>query len=116
MNIWIETTIIGIVALIGLFIASIIYCSILIFIGRKTSGALKVISAGIVYCLFAVFLVSPLIFMIQETKQYSENQEQLSTLLFQMGIFALSVAPALWYVFKFKIHELRTYGYYVKKK
>ena len=117
MSIVLKTLVTVPVVLLG----SYFYVSALIEIGRRTKGkrppAVTQIAATLVWCVYASFIVSPLFWLIfTEIEPVSDNDpvkkiEEIGPVLLS---YLVMVSPGIVYIVKFRMSELRKYGYFVE--
>jgi len=103
-----------------MFIAAYLYVSALISVGQRTTknrpSAIVSLAGTLVWLVYIPFLLAPFFWLIFTEITPVESKEILPALKMVAPIFIsylLMITPGFIYIFKFKINELRKYGYFV---
>jgi len=96
-----------------MFIAMVGYIYLLLGIAKMFRGAIKFILGMAFYLIFAVVAVSPLLYLI--SKNQLAVQESTYNLVAVLLSYCLIMAPAFYYLGKFKIKELQRAGYFLRR-
>jgi len=109
-----QILLIVVVAVPGAFLATLGYVGALLSIAKHFSGAIKMLIALPVYVLYSVVLVAPLFYMLGQFRQAI----QASNLYFVGVLLAwvVVVIPSVFYLGKYRIHELRRAGYFLPSR
>jgi len=81
--------------------------AILLYLGARLKGLIKVIAGFFIYVLFALVLFSPMFLMIENPHRNPAEGGSWGLLLFAIACFLVSASWATRYVFKEKINDLR---------
>ena len=95
------------------FIFMVLYIHALLGVARYFNGILKFVFSTIFYIVFAVILVAPLVFIVDDIRiQINESGWYL---LLMFITYAITIAPSFVYLQKGKLHSLQKAGYFLPK-
>jgi hypothetical protein len=101
-------------------LGSYLYASALIATGRRVSenrpASIVALAGTLVWLAYIPFILAPFFWLILTEISPIESEEYWSAK--KMGgpiliSYLLMVAPGFYYIFKYRINELRKYGYFV---
>ena len=94
--------------------AIVVYTYILLGIAQIFSGIVKFVIGMAVYLIFAVMVVLPLFYLINENQP--AVQQSTYNLVAVLVSYGLIMAPAMYYLGKVKIKELQRAGYFLPRR
>lgn len=94
--------------------ATVVYIYILLGIAQIFSGIGKFVISMAVYLIFAVIVVLPLFYLINENQP--AVQQSTYNLVAVLVSYGLIMAPAIYYLGKVKIKELQRAGYFLPRR
>jgi hypothetical protein len=95
------------------FIFMVLYIQALLGVAKYFNGILKFILSMIFYIIFAVVLVAPLVFIIDNIR--IQLNESTWYLLFMVFAYCVIVAPSFIYLKKVKLNVLQKAGYFLPR-
>jgi len=95
------------------FIFMVLYIQALLGVARYFNGILKFLLSMIFYIIFAVVLVAPLVFIIDNIR--IQLNESTWYLLFMLLAYGIIVAPSFVYLKKEKLNVLQKAGYFLPR-
>lgn len=103
-----------------MFIGAYVYAASLIAVGRRSSedrpAAIVGLAGTLVWLAYIPFLLAPLFWLILTEIKPLETEEVWPAIKMFAPIlisYLVMVMPGFYYIFKFRINELRKYGYFV---
>jgi len=94
--------------------AIVVYTYILLGIAQIFSGIVKFVIGMAVYLIFAVMVILPLFYLINENQP--AVQQSTYNLVAVLVSYGLIMAPAMYYLGKVKIKELQRAGYFLPRR
>jgi hypothetical protein len=91
-------------------LATIIYAKLLILIARHSVGLFKGLLSSFVWLIFSCFLIAPLFYFISHDS--IGPRSSLLEVAFDTVCFAIEAVPSCYYIYKYKLAELKRYGYF----
>lgn len=114
--IWISTTIYFLVISIVLWAAFYAYGESLLYLGQFGS-VVKTVSGGVVYILFSVLIVMPLLLAFIAVDEWRlEFQSNHLYMVFLLLMYAFSFLPGGLFFRKKYLERLRSLGYFSRRK
>jgi hypothetical protein len=96
------------------FVFMVLYIQALLGVARYFNGILKFLLSMVFYIIFAVVIVAPLVFLIDNIRiQLNESTWYLLLIIFAYGII---VAPSFIYLKNKKLDVLQKAGYFLNFK
>lgn len=103
-----------------MFIGAYVYAASLIAVGRRSSedrpAAIVGLAGTLVWLAYIPFLLAPFFWLILTEIKPLETEEvwpAIKMLVLILISYFVMVLPGFYYIFKFRINELRKYGYFV---
>ncbi len=96
-----------------MFIAMVVYIYLLLGITNVFSGGVKFVLGIVLYLIFAVVVVSPLMYLISLNQP--TIQESMYNLVMVLFSYCLIMAPDFYYLSKVKLKELQRAGYFLPR-
>jgi hypothetical protein len=95
------------------FVFMVLYIQALLGVARYFNGILKFLLSMVFYIIFAVVIVAPLVFLIDNIRiQLNESTWYLLLIIFAYGII---VAPSFIYLKNKKLDVLQKAGYFLPR-
>jgi hypothetical protein len=96
-----------------IFICMVLYTQALLGVARYFSGIIKFIFSMVFYLVFAVVIVTPLVFIVDDIS--IQLNESTWYLLLMVIAYGLILTPSFVYLKKEKLHALQKAGYFLPR-